>query len=44
MVLSLKMVECPLRVRDELLPKAEELKYLGILFTNEGQSNERLTD
>ena len=37
MVLSRKRVECPLRVRDEILPQVEEFKYLGVLFTSEGR-------
>ena len=37
MVLSWKRVECPLRVGNEILPQVEEFKYLGVLFTSEGQ-------
>ena len=37
MVLSWKRVECPLRVRNEILPQVEEFKYLGVLFTSEGR-------
>ena len=37
MVLSRKRVECPLRVRNEILPQVEEFKYLGGLFTSEGR-------
>jgi len=36
MVLSRKRVECPLWVGNEILPQAEEFKYLGVLFTSEG--------
>uniref|UniRef100_A0A8C9VV72 ribonuclease H n=1 Tax=Scleropages formosus TaxID=113540 RepID=A0A8C9VV72_SCLFO len=36
-VLSWKKVDCPLRVRGELLPQVEEFKYLGVLFTSEGK-------
>ena len=37
MVLSWKMVECPLRVGNEILPRVEEFQYLGVLFTSEGR-------
>ncbi|KAF7225184.1 tyrosine aminotransferase, partial [Nothobranchius furzeri] len=37
MVLNWKRVECLLRVRDEVLPQVEEVKYLGVLFTSEGK-------
>ena len=37
MVLSRKMVACPLRIGDEVLPQVEEFKYLGVLFTSEGR-------
>ena len=30
-------MECTLRVGEEVLPQAEELKYLGISFTSEGR-------
>jgi len=36
MVLSRKKVVCPLQVGGEILPKVEEFKYLGVLFTTEG--------
>lgn len=35
MVLTRKKVDHPLLVEDELLPQAEEFKYLGILFISE---------
>nr|XP_049572422.1 uncharacterized protein LOC125965716 [Syngnathus scovelli] len=35
MVLGRKRVECPLRIRDEILPQVEE--YLGVLFASEGR-------
>ena len=35
MVLSGKRVDCPLRVRRELLPQVEEFMYLGVLFISE---------
>lgn len=31
-----KRVECRLWVQDEILPKVEEFKCLGVLFTSEG--------
>jgi len=37
MVLSRKMVECPLRVGNDIIPQVEEFKYLGVLFTSEGR-------
>ncbi|TWW64917.1 hypothetical protein D4764_22G0005640 [Takifugu flavidus] len=37
MVLARKKVECLLRVGEEVLPQAEEIKYLGFLFTSEGR-------
>uniref|UniRef100_A0A8C5HXV3 protein-glutamine gamma-glutamyltransferase n=1 Tax=Gouania willdenowi TaxID=441366 RepID=A0A8C5HXV3_GOUWI len=37
MVLDQKKVECLLRVGDEVLPQAEEFKYLRVLFTSEGR-------
>ncbi|TWW70516.1 hypothetical protein D4764_18G0013220 [Takifugu flavidus] len=33
MVLNRKKVECLLRVKEEILPQVEEVKYLGVLFT-----------
>ena len=36
-VLNQKRVDCKLQIREELLPQMEELKYLGVLFTNEGK-------
>lgn len=35
--LSRERVECPLWVRDEVLPQVKELKYLWVLFRNEGK-------
>ncbi|KAI3361250.1 hypothetical protein L3Q82_012922, partial [Scortum barcoo] len=37
MVLDRKRVACPLRVGGEVLPQVEEFKYLGVLFTSEGE-------
>ncbi len=37
MDLSRKRVDCPLWVREELLPQVEEFKYLGVLFRSEGK-------
>jgi len=37
MVLCRKMVDCSLRVGNELLPQAKEFKYLRVLFTSEGR-------
>ncbi len=37
MVLSWKRVDCPLWVREELLPQVEEFKYHGVLFRSEGK-------
>ena len=37
MVLHRKKVAYPLRVGGELLPKVEEFKYIGVLFTSEGR-------
>jgi len=31
------VLECSLRVGNELLPQAKEFKYLGVLFTSEGK-------
>uniref|UniRef100_A0A8C9VLN8 Reverse transcriptase domain-containing protein n=1 Tax=Scleropages formosus TaxID=113540 RepID=A0A8C9VLN8_SCLFO len=42
MVLSRKKVDCPLRVRGELLPQVEEFKYLGVLFTSEGKTERQV--
>ncbi|KAI3359764.1 hypothetical protein L3Q82_014135, partial [Scortum barcoo] len=36
MVLNRKRVACPLQVCGEVLPQVEEFKYLGVLFTSEG--------
>ncbi|TWW77394.1 hypothetical protein D4764_12G0007840 [Takifugu flavidus] len=38
MVLNQKKVECLLRVKEEILPQVEDLKYLGVLFTSEGRT------
>lgn len=35
--MSQKTVYCPLRVGSNLLPRVEEFKYVGVLFTNEGR-------
>lgn len=35
MVLSWHRVDCPLQVRDEILPYVEEFKCLGVLFRGE---------
>lgn len=37
MVLSQKRVDCPLVIRDEFVPRVEEFKYLGVLFTSDGR-------
>ncbi|TWW74494.1 hypothetical protein D4764_14G0004970 [Takifugu flavidus] len=37
MVLNRKKVECLLRLKEEILPRVEEFKYLGVLFTSEGR-------
>ena len=37
MALSRKTVKCSPRVGNEILPQVEEFKYLGVLFTSEGQ-------
>ncbi|TWW60228.1 hypothetical protein D4764_05G0003180 [Takifugu flavidus] len=37
MVLNRKKVECPLWVKEEMMPQVEEFKYLGVLFTSEGR-------
>ena len=37
MFLSWKRMDCPLQVGEELLPQVKELKYLGVLFTSEGE-------
>nr|XP_005726011.1 PREDICTED: uncharacterized protein LOC102198589 [Pundamilia nyererei] len=37
MVLSQKRVDCPLVIRDEFLPRVEEFKYLGVLFSSDGR-------
>ncbi|TWW64146.1 hypothetical protein D4764_03G0011540 [Takifugu flavidus] len=37
MVLNRKKVECLLRVKEEIMPQVEEVKYLGVLFTSEGR-------
>lgn len=37
MVLDRKTVACPLRVCGETLPQVWGFKYLGALFTGEGQ-------
>ncbi len=37
MVLCWKTVDCSLWVGSELLPQAKEFKYLGVLFTGEGE-------
>ncbi|TWW56340.1 Plexin-A1 Semaphorin receptor NOV [Takifugu flavidus] len=42
MVLNQKKVECLLRVKEEILPQVEELKYLGVLFTNEGRMEQEI--
>ena len=41
-VFSWKRVECPLRVGNENLPQVEELKYLRVLFTSEGQMEQEI--
>ena len=42
MVLSRKIVECSLRVGNEILPQVEEFKYLGVLFTSEGRMERKI--
>uniref|UniRef100_A0A3B3S8K7 Reverse transcriptase domain-containing protein n=1 Tax=Paramormyrops kingsleyae TaxID=1676925 RepID=A0A3B3S8K7_9TELE len=42
MVLSRKRVDCPLQVREDVLPQVEEFKYLGVLFTCEGRQDREL--
>jgi len=42
MVLSRKRVACPLQVGGEILPQAEEFKYLGVLFTSEGRMEQEI--
>ncbi len=37
MVLYQKTVDCSLWVGSEILPKAKEFKYLGVLLTSEGK-------
>lgn len=37
MILSWKRVECPLRVKEDVLPQVDESKYLEVSFTNEGE-------
>ncbi|XP_061537112.1 uncharacterized protein LOC133404806 [Phycodurus eques] len=41
-VLSRKRVACPLRVGDEILPRVEEFKYLGVSFTSEGRTEREI--
>ncbi|TWW81841.1 R2 Retrovirus-related Pol polyprotein from type I retrotransposable element [Takifugu flavidus] len=42
MVLNQKKVECLLRVKEEILPQVEELKYLGVLFTSKGRMEQEI--
>ena len=42
-VLNWKKVECLLQVREEILSQVEEFKYLGVLFTSEGNMEQRST-
>jgi len=42
MVLSQKRVECPLRVVNEILSQVDKFKYLGVLFTREGQMEQEI--
>ncbi|TWW81681.1 hypothetical protein D4764_01G0014960 [Takifugu flavidus] len=36
------LVECLLRVKEEILPQLEEFKYLGVLFTSEGRMEQEI--
>ncbi|TWW71634.1 EARP-interacting protein [Takifugu flavidus] len=36
------VVECLLRVKEEILPQVEEFKYLGVLFTSEGRMEQKI--
>ena len=42
MVLDWKRVDCPIKVRGELLPQVEEYKYLGVFFTSEGKMEQEI--
>lgn len=42
MELSQEMVDCPLQVRDEVLPKVENFKHLEVLFTSEGRMEQEI--
>ncbi|TWW62415.1 hypothetical protein D4764_04G0010620 [Takifugu flavidus] len=42
MVLTRKKVECLLRVREEVLPRVEEFKYLRILFMSESRMERKM--
>ncbi|KAK3517355.1 hypothetical protein QTP70_004696 [Hemibagrus guttatus] len=42
MVLDRKKVACTLQVGGEVLPRVEEFKYLGVLFTSEGRMDREI--
>ncbi|KAK3548517.1 hypothetical protein QTP70_013366 [Hemibagrus guttatus] len=42
MVLNRKKVVCTLQVGGEVLPQAEDFKYLGVLFTSEGRMDREI--
>ena len=39
---SQKRMECPVRVRSELLPQVEDFKYLGVMFTTGGRIEQKI--
>ena len=43
MVLSRKPVDCTVRVGNEILPQVKEFKYLGVLFTSEGRTEQEIS-